>query len=171
MRTLGDEYAASVGYLRPSGVLHYIGRTVCLGALRHFIIDERLTANDTILLNSSDFDSVIIEHRNTYLDGMVVPFHFLEVQIAEDQSGSTPKTRVQLVRRELPSSISRERDEDMSAHDIAYRCGWCGNIVDESGALVKGAVRIDIIRSIEHALHPAAVVKVDGACCTGVHRQ
>lgn len=69
----------------------YIGK-ITYKSLRDFILDEELTENDSIKLNSLNFDDLILEFREFYNESFKEPIAILGININEDSQ--TPKDRV-----------------------------------------------------------------------------
>lgn len=142
--------------------------------IRNFIIDNELTENDTIILNSSNFDDIILEYRQTYNEGIILPFYLLRILIMEDFSTRVKLDRIKIVKndpqrifQDYISSSKKEIDfNDLSFNDrIIYRCDWCGNVVDADGSEFSNEFKkhkINILQKYEQELN---VKRVQGKCC------
>lgn len=51
--------------------------------LRNVIIEEQLNDGDTMLLNSEDFDNIVLEYRDEYKEEMSDPHQLLGIFIEE----------------------------------------------------------------------------------------
>ncbi len=135
-------------------------------SIRDFILDGGLTAKDTIVLNTESFDQLVLEHRATYGESLAVPYLLLGVLIQEDTDRRIPTDRVGVIINDLNSvrHVPEDRNLEFYENEVAYRCGWCGNIVDNTGAILGGNLRQRKIKYIEE--HPNPIVHhVHGACC------
>ncbi len=57
--------------------------TLTIKSIRNFIVDNGVTESDTIILNSLNFDDIVLEYRQTYSKSVTMPFYFLTVLIIE----------------------------------------------------------------------------------------
>lgn len=144
----------------------YIAPQISIKTLKNFILDNGLTENDTLVLNTYNFDEIVLEYRKVYDEGITVPYFLLGVLIKDDEDNIVPLGRIGLLKddfesRQDPSSVY---EAEFSDWDVAYRCGYCGNIVDESGYELTGDERSKTIRYIEKYENPI-VKHVHGRCC------
>ncbi len=145
--------------------IRYIKNKITIKLIRNFILDFKLTENDTILLNQFDWDSILIEHRETYKESLTVPYILLGVLIKENIQQEIGRNQVIVLKNDFASvrKIAKNKNE-FYAGEIAYRCGWCGNIVDDNGTVLHGEERNRKIRYIEEFSDPI-VYKRNGKCC------
>lgn len=163
MYLLSEEYAASIGVNRPRGSLHSVGNRVCLDSIRNLILDHGSGGPDLVLLNQQDFDELVLEHRDRYGNGAPDPYILLEVRIAEDIARATPRNRVQLVVD--GAALDDLNSEPGLGQSVVYRCGYCGDLVNDEGTALLGRERSKSIWAIERAHAPAIVHAVLGRCC------
>jgi hypothetical protein len=83
----------------------YIGKSISIAALRNYILDLGITAHDTLLLNASDFDDIVLEYREAYGAPMPDPYFILGVLIDEGVKIKVPLNRVIVL-----------QDDDQSEH-------------------------------------------------------
>jgi hypothetical protein len=158
--------------IKPS--LHYIGKIILIKSIRDFILDAKLTENDTILLNQVNFDNIVIEFRNTYNESINSHYFLLSILIKEDDSNSVPLNRVGVIKNDKnrfkddykqQSSIDKNLPDESHAYDTIYRCGWCGNVVDFDGSEFDPQTRefyISIHKKFRNTITEKAV---SGNCC------
>lgn len=149
--------------MRPE--LKYIGKDITIKTIRDYIIDTGLTEDNAILLNSQNFDDIVLEYLEFYGESIEMPYYLVGILIGEDESGKIPHNRIGLIKHddyELP--IVYEETFDLFDGEKAYRCGYCGGIVDENGNELFDEDRERIIRYIENFENPI-VSKAHGKCC------
>ncbi|MFY0627009.1 MAG: hypothetical protein JXR07_11975 [Reichenbachiella sp.] len=149
--------------------IKFIGRSINIRNLRDAILNIGLGENDTLVLNSRNFDDIVLEFRKTYGDNLKLPYLIIGVLIKEDTSGSVPLNRIGFVLNDF-DSIRSDDDFIISYEDIelVYRCGWCGNITDDEGREIVGIQRARMIKYLEKSHYPI-VKKIDGKCCPNGH--
>ena len=147
----------------------YIGNPVTYTGLRNVILDEKLTENDTIILNSKNFDDVVLEYLEIYKESMIVPHLLLGVLIKETKNISIPINRIGIIKND-DNSIREINTAEFEYYDgeVVYRCGWCGNIVNDNGIALEGYQRERIINYIENQKSPI-VHQRNGNCCPNGH--
>jgi len=149
--------------------IKYIGQRITYSGLRDTILDEKLKENDTILLNSINFDDIVLEYLDIYKESMTFPHILLGVLIKESSNISVPINRIGIIRNDS-ESIREVNTNEFEYYDgeIVYRCGWCGNIVDEKGVVLDGYQRNRAINFIEN--HDESIVHhTNGLCCPNGH--
>ncbi len=149
--------------------IKYIGQKITYQLLRNKILDENLTENDTIILNSKNFDDVVIEYLEDYGQSMTFPHLLLGVLIRESDGERIPQNRIGILKDD-DESIRVDTSNEFNYYDgeIVYRCGWCGNVVDEKGKELEGYYRERAINDIEN--YKSAIVKhTNGNCCPNGH--
>ena len=143
-----------------------IGRINYL-SLRNCILDRQLSDEDTIVLNQRNFDNLILEYRDLYNESMPIPHILLGVLIREaDDDEQIPFNNILIIREDTESVRYVKQEDEYNYYDgeIFYRCGRCGNVVDNYGAVLEGFERNRAINYIES--YPRPIVKhVDGKCC------
>ena len=145
--------------------IKYIGKTITYRLLRDVILDENLTENDTIILNSKNFDDVVIEYLEDYGESMTFPHLLLGVLIRENEGESIPQNRIGILKDDTESAREDTPNEfEYYDGEIVYRCGWCGNIVDKKGKELEGYNRDRAINYIENFKNPI-VKDTHGNCC------
>lgn len=70
-------------------------------SIRDFIIDNDLTEKDTIILNELNFDDLVLEHRETYQESMVVPFFLLSVLITTNPTNEISLDQIKIIKNDL----------------------------------------------------------------------
>lgn len=146
--------------------IKYIEHKISIKSIRDFILDFGLTENDTIILNSINFDDIVLEHREIYNESFEAPYLILSVLIKEDTQKKVPQNRVGIIKNDTNSirKINEYDDSEFYDEEVAFRCGWCGNIVAENGEVLEGEERRRKIKYIES--HPNPSVKhINGMCC------
>ena len=152
-------------------------RQITIKSIRDFILDNDLTENDTILLNQSNFDDIVLEYRVTYNNGISIPYFLLRVLIQNDNSGKVLLNRVGIIKDD---KNRYENDFDMKAsnqpngnfeYETIYRCGWCGNIVDFDGSEFVNSTRQFKINILEKYKSTVNVKHVNGKCCPNGHEK
>lgn len=149
--------------------IKYIGKRITYKYLRDIILDENLTDSDTIILNTKNLDNIILEYLDTYNVSMTFPHLLLGVLIREADGESIPLSRIGILRND-DESIRESEDSGFDYYDgeVVYRCGWCGNFVDESGKELGAFKRNKAIHYIKN--HGNAIVKnTNGKCCPNGH--
>jgi hypothetical protein len=56
-------------------------------SVRKFIVENQLSKDDKVILNRTNLDDVMLEYKETYADGIVLPFNIVGVKVVE---GNTP---------------------------------------------------------------------------------
>ena len=84
--------------------IKYIGKTITYRLLRDTILDENLTENDTIILNSKNFDDIVIEYLEDYGKSMTFPHLLLGVLIREKDGESIPENRIGILKDDTESA-------------------------------------------------------------------
>ena len=142
-----------------------IGDRVTLKTIRNAILDLGITEKDTISVNQITFDNIALEHRETYKESITIPYLFLGVLIKEDVTRTVPHNRIGIILNDTKSiRVAPTIKDEFSEWFVAFRCGWCGNIVDGNGNVLEGTERTTTIRYIEN--YPNPTVKLtDGNCC------
>jgi len=150
--------------MTPSEIKH-IGRKITIKALRDSILDLKITDKDTILLTQIAFDNIVLEYRETYNESVTLPYILLGVLIKEDTKNIIPHDRIGIIKNDTESARKPPKPEDeFNDWFIAYRCGWCGGIVDKQGYVMEGTERAKTIRYIENYPNPT-VKHTHGKCC------
>ncbi|MEO7283953.1 hypothetical protein [Gelidibacter sp.] len=146
-----------------------IGKKITLLLLRDLILDENLTEDDTIILNSKNFDDIVIEYLEHYGQSMTFPHLFLGVLIRETEGETIPQNKIGIIKDDDESvRIDMSKEFDYYDAEIVYRCGWCGNVVDEKGKELEGYNRERAINYIEN-FKTAIVKHTNGKCCPNGH--
>ncbi|WP_419213086.1 hypothetical protein ACNR9Q_02835 [Maribacter sp. X9] len=149
--------------------IKYIGKKITYRLLRDIILDENLTEDDTIILNSKNFDDVVIEYLEYYGYSMTFPHLLLGVLIREANGETIPQNRIGILKDDEESvRIDNSNEFEYYDGEIVYRCGWCGNIVDEKGKELEGYNRERAINYIEN-FKTSIVKHTNGNCCPNGH--
>ncbi|WKL44887.1 hypothetical protein [Flavobacterium sp. ZE23DGlu08] len=145
--------------------LKYIGKQITIKTLKDYIVDCKLE-DKVILLNSQNFDTIVLEYRDFYNESMEIPYSIIGILITEDNTKKVPLDRIGLINDDNfdPQNHIHEETYDLYDGEEAHRCGFCGNIVDENGNELYDEERARIIRSIENFENPI-VSKSHGKCC------
>jgi len=77
--------------------IKYIGKQITIEALKDFIVDTESFKEKVILLNSQNFDDIVLEHRDFYGESMEVPFYLIGVLITEDETKKVPLNRIGVI--------------------------------------------------------------------------
>lgn len=146
--------------------LKYIGKNITIKSIRNFILDNDLTAKKIILLNSTDFDNIVLEHLDLYQESMQMPYYLLEILITEDNTRKVPFNRIGIINHDEIENQDFTYEETFDLYDgeKAYRCGFCGNIVDQNGNELDDEDRERIIKYIENFDNPT-INHTFGKCC------
>lgn len=145
--------------------IKYIGDRITIKAIRDTILDLEITEKDTIVLSQIAFDNIALEYRDTYKESISVPYLLLSVLIKEDNTRTVPNNRIGIIKDDTKSiRVASTIKDEFSEWFVAYRCGWCGNIIDGNGNVLEGAERTKTIRYIENYPNPT-VKPTDGNCC------
>lgn len=67
-------------------IVHTINRRITIKNLRDFITDNCIAEGSTIHLHPQDFDSVILESRETYGEPLDVPYYLVGCYVIEDRN-------------------------------------------------------------------------------------
>lgn len=148
----------------------FIG-TITIKALRDFILDNDITEADTLILTPADYGAIATEHYNTFKDRLPSPHFLTRVMIKENEGTPFPDGRVGIIVNDDRPSQSDYEDqlkEKFDKNEHIYRCGWCGNIVDQDGQQVTAAVRAHKIW-LHSRVSNDNVHRVDGYCCPNGH--
>lgn len=133
-------------------------KKIGLKYIRNYILDNNISENDTLLLNSENFDDLVLEHRTIYAQGITVPFYFLRVLITEDTQGCTSLNKIRIVRDDparyegdFDPKVRKDREfQSIPAQDKKiYQCHHCCNIVKANGAKVSPETRAKQIGLLE----------------------
>lgn len=81
----------------------FLSPKISIKDLRDYILDNGITDNDTILINTLDFDNLVLEHREYYKESIPIPYLLLGVLIREDESGSIPKSFISVIEDDIES--------------------------------------------------------------------
>ena len=147
-----------------------MAKPITLQSVRDWILDEKLTANDSLLLHPDDFDGLVLEYRELY--GNPMPNHYLVLEVLVDESTRipVPKGRVVVVKDDdrpgrldsLPTALPRFDDDR-----IIYRCTYCGNVINSGGGLLDFEERKVLIDWLQARRSNENVRGVAGICCKG----
>lgn len=145
--------------------LKYIGKHITIKTLKDYIVDCKLE-DKVILLNSQNFDNIVLEYRDFYNESMEIPYSIIGILITEDNTKKVPLDRIGLINDDNfdHQNHIHEESHDLYDGEEAYRCGFCGNIVDKNGNELYDIERERIIRYIENFENPV-VNKSHGECC------
>ena len=147
--------------------------SITIKSLRDFILENGLTDNDTITLHQHDFDEIVLEYRETYEVSISIPYLLLGVLIKEETQRLTPKHRIRIIENDTESQREPTHFEEYKYYsgEVVYRCGWCGNIVDEHGAELYGDLKAHKINIIEKFGSKVTVKSRHGKCCPNGHKK
>lgn len=149
--------------------IKYIGKRITYLGLKDTILDEKLTESGTIILNSKNFDDIFIEYLGIYKESMAFPHLLLGVLIKENREIPILKTRIGIIKNDSQSKRDVNTDElEYNDGEIFYRCGWCGNVVNERGIELEGYQREQTINYIENNKE-SIVHQRNGSCCPNGH--
>jgi hypothetical protein len=149
------------------GELKYIG-DISLKSLRNAILDYNVSSSEAILLHPHDFDDIAVDYRKSYGVSLDLPFVFLGIYIAPSENTSVPLGWIR-IEQGIETPRRSVQDETYPPFNVAYRCGWCGNVVAEDGSLLDGRTRMEYIRILEKYGDQIEHIKVHGECCRNRH--
>jgi hypothetical protein len=118
--------------------LHYVGQ-ITVKSVRDFVMDNKLTDNDTVFLGYGDFEDLSKEYHQTYRQRLPDPYIVFDtVLVEQDILGRIPVGRIGCMRNDTrrPGQIRNKEDLRQSllnSEMIIYRCVRCGDIVDANG--------------------------------------
>lgn len=148
--------------------------TITLKAIKNLILDYSLGENDSIKLNTLNFDDIVLEYRNTYNEHLPVPFYFMKVLVCAIKGEKLGFNKVKMVKEDpqryfedyIPVSKKEIMFEDLSYNDkTIYRCGFCGNVVDSDGSLFDDKTRLYKINILQKFGTKVKEQQVYGKCC------
>ncbi len=149
--------------------LHSLKGGITIKAIRDSILDFKLNENDSIILNSWNFDDIVIEYRETYQESISVPFFLLRILIKEDNEKIVPLNKIGIIRNDVYRSEydynNQASPNENYKYEHIYRCGFCGNIVDYDGSEFDGETRQFKINIFEKYKDTITVTHVYGNCC------
>ncbi len=70
--------------------LIYIGREITLNILEKTVAEQGLGSNNTILLNPQDFNTIALEHTQTFEEMLPKPFIVHGIAVEKDTEGKIP---------------------------------------------------------------------------------
>ena len=119
--------------------------------------------DDTIVLNSIDFENIALDYRIQYGNSMKNPHLLLKVLIRESEVERIPLNRIGILRNDKESV--RVIESGFFAYDgeVIHRCGFCGDVVDEGGKVLEGHERKRAIQLIETI--GTEIQNIYGKCC------
>lgn len=150
----------------------YIGSALTINALRGFILDQKLTDADTVLLHPDDFDSLALEYRETYREALRGPYFLLGVLIEPALDHAVPLSRIMaLSPDQRPHRLSLACRHGPLTDDgrPIHRCGFCGTFTNAHGHALTGDDLIWHTRLLETRGWPERARHLVGHCCH--HRQ
>ncbi|WP_026729483.1 hypothetical protein [Flavobacterium denitrificans] len=143
----------------------YIGQKITLKTIRDCILDLKLSEDRIILLNSQNFDDIVLEYLDFYNESIEIPYYLLGVLISEDNSNKVPLNRIGIINDDdFEHPVYYEENFDLSDGEEAYRCGFCGRIIDKHGNELFDDERERIINYIQK-FEDSIVNKAYGKCC------
>ena len=149
---------------------HYIGERVSIANLRNWILDLDMTEADTILLHPHDFDNIVLEYRETYSAAMPEPYYILSTPIEEAVNFNVPRGQIVMLQEDdRPARQAIQESSEADDYRTIFRCGWCGNVVDEDGCLLDDATRSKLIAWLQQRAGNGDVRAVNGKCCPNGH--
>lgn len=74
--------------------------SVSVAGIRDYLINHRVDAGDSLILNTSDYESIFNEVKSATEDPVDFPLTILNVIIARDNTGSVPAGKIQIVKNE-----------------------------------------------------------------------
>lgn len=146
--------------------IKYIGKAITIKTIKDFITDTKLSDEKIIILNSQNFDDIVLEYLDFYGESMTIPYSLIGILIIEDENGKIPLNRIGIIDDDENETHNYIYEEtfDLFDGEKAYRCGFCGSIVDKSGNELFDEDRDRIIKYIEKFENPI-VNKAYGKCC------
>jgi hypothetical protein len=147
---------------------YYVGPTITINVLRSFILDHRLSDDDTVLLHPDDFDTLALEYRATYRKALREPYFLLGVLIEPALDHAVPLTRVMaLISDQRPHRLSLAIQHGPLTDDgrPIHRCGFCGTFTDAHGYALTGDDLILHTRLLKARGWPERAQHLVGHCC------
>lgn len=147
----------------------YIGKVITIAVVRQWIIQQKLTEADTVLLHPDNFDALAKEYRTTYSTRLPDPYFLLGALV--DDAGDVnlvPVDRVLVLlddsrhRRVMIAESFNILDDDGA---IIYRCRFCRNLVSRDGQALKKDYRRQLIDLVKLRGDNDRIVEVNGRCC------
>jgi hypothetical protein len=148
----------------------YIGQAVSITTLREWILDTKLTENDTVLLHPYTFDDIVLEYRATYGKSIPARYFLLGVLVEESTQIPVPQDRVVVLQNDTrPTRLTSSTILLPTFDDgrLLYRCGYCGNVVNSGGSLLDVDEKEVLINWLSSRRSNESVRTVHGACCPG----
>jgi hypothetical protein len=148
----------------------YIGEII-IKSIRDYILDSKLTDEDTIVLHTLNFDDIVLEYRDTYKEAIKMPFFLLGVLIDEDIEIRVPKDKIVVIKKDTRHSRIAMNKKEIAFQDPKYigtkiyRCGWCGNIVDFKGLPLDYQQKNHSIMLLQNHSKYVTTTAVNGYCC------
>ena len=105
-----------------------------IGYLRNFILDNHVECTDSIAIDVRMFDELALDYRNTYKEPIQIPFVFLNVWIKIADRGMIGRNNAIITKDDPPPQLQKE----VVTNGKEYRCGYCGNLIDEFGNALTG---------------------------------
>lgn len=143
--------------------IKYIGREISYKKLRDVILDELIGEDDTIVLNSIDFENLALDYRIQYGNSLKTPHLLLKVLIRESEVEKIPLNRIGILRNDKESVRIIKSGFFSYDGEVIHRCGFCGDVVDEGGKVLEGPERKRAIHLIEKM--GAEIQNIYGKCC------
>lgn len=145
---------------------------ITIKALRDYILDNNLTEEDSIILNQTNFDEIVLEHRKIYNEGIIYPYFILRIHIKEDENNLVPFGRIMVLLKDrdrsyedyIPERIEKGPSSDHE-FDTVYRCGYCGDMVEFNGNKLDDSERAFRISILEKFKSTVITKHTTGYCC------
>lgn len=143
----------------------FLLKNTTINGLRYFILDNKLTENDTILMHPTDFETINQEHYKTYNIKLPHFLFLLKVLIRIDNDIQT-KGRVSVIMDDtsliMGECIEQQKEEETK---VVYRCHYCGTILDSEGEELEKEVYSKDKDYLDRFGSLAKTENVTGFCC------
>ena len=147
-----------------------LNKRITLAAIQECVDVLELTEADTIRLHPYNFDSLATEYRDKYGYAMPEPFFVAGVWVEEARPLDQPRDNVVVYFNDERARPSPYPTAPSLADDdrLIYRCGFCGNLVDEKGRELDQVTRALHIKILE-CRGQKGVRHREGDCCPNGH--
>lgn len=144
--------------------------TLSINVLRDWILDNKLTEDDTVLLHPYTFDDLVLEYRETYSAPMPIPYFLLGVLIEESTQLPVAQDQLVVIKNDTRPGRLTAATSLLPVFDdgrLIYRCSYCGSVVNSGGSLLDTVEKEVLMGWLGNRRTNKLVRTVAGACCPG----